>query len=633
MRREWMMYFRQNAIRGLVAVAALAVPLAAMAGQETPGRREITVMERQLSELRRTDELVDALVRSDELVQVSRTPDRYLSERSHEGFMQYHEGVPVVGGGISRQLAGGVTVSVFGMLHEGIDVSTTPLVPADDALALIARQVGAGPATREPPSLVILRTLLDTYVLAWRMPMDDTQTYFLDAHSGRIVHAESNVFEQGSSVGVGTGIQGQRKKLSTSSVGGQYRAYDRLRPAETVTLDMRHDVDRVNFLILKPEAGWLPSDVASDADNDWTDMAVVDAHAYAGFTYDYLALQQGWNGMDGANGRLLSMVNIGRGYANASFVRPPYGPEGTGLVVFGHWRDGTPIVSADIVAHEIMHGVTHFSVSGRTGEGLGGAWGFPGPTEFTLPGDFTARCGDSYEYPEGWAWRSLTGVAFSFACDDEGRLLLYAAHGAAIDEAYSDIIGTAVEFMVHEPAMGPLRADYLMGEDTGVLVRRIDDPGSLALSRESGIRFPDALSGMAWFLVEVTEFEGRELAFFSRIGTVDGGRTLTWLPRWNYGGVHWNSTILSHAYYLAVEGGRNRTTGVTVQGVGAANRHDVERAFFRALTDLLPSSPHLPMTAGAIVQSAADLFGSDSATHQAIGQAMVAVGLARAAAD
>lgn len=573
--------------------------------------------------------------RNDELVLASRMPDRYLSERVHESFRQYHEGVPVVGGGISRQLAGGVTVSIFGTLHEGIDVETTPLVPGDDALALIAEQAGAGPASVEPATLVVLPTLLGTYVLAWRMPMTDRQTYYLDAHGGRIVHAESNVVEQAASVGVGAGIQGQRKKLSTSEAGGQYRAYDRLRPAETVTLDMRHDEDRADFLIEDPAGVWRPSDVASDPDNDWTDTAVVDAHAYAGFTYDYLALEQGWNGVDGRNGRLMSMVNIGLDFANAFWIPPPFGPEGTGQVGFGQWPDGVPLVAADIVAHEIMHGVTYHSVSRRTGEGLGGVWRFPGPAEFTLPGGFTARCGESYTYPEGWVPPVLTGLSFSFLCNEEGRLGLFAAHGGAVNEALSDVIGTAVEFMLHEPATGPLRADYLNGEDTGGWIRRMDDPGSVPLRSTFPIdlRYPDASSGMVWFLAETFEFRGRTFNEFSRIGTVDGGRTLTWLPTWGYSGVHWNSTILSHAFYLAVEGGRNRTTGLTVEGVGGANRRDIERAFFRAMTDLMPSSPTVFQAAGAVVQSAADLFGPGSAALQAIGQAMVAVGLLRPATE
>ena len=223
-------------------------------------------------------------------------------------------------------------------------------------------------------------------------------------------------------------------------------------------------------------------------------------------------------------------------------------------------------MAADIVAHEIMHGVTYFSVSGRTGEGLGGFWRFPGPAEFTLEGGFTPRCGESYRYPAD-APEFFAGRAFHFACSDEGLLWLYAAHGGAVSEAYSDIVGTAVEFMLHEPADGPLRADYLVGEDTGQYFRSMADPGSLPLGGRSDIPYPDAYEGMIWFLVQT--FEDDDRSYLSQIGTVDGGRTLTWLPSWGYSGVHWNSTILSHAFYLAVEGGRNRTTGLTVEAWAA----------------------------------------------------------------
>ena len=105
----------------------------------------------------------------------------------------------------------------------------------------------------------------------------------------------------------------------------------------------------------------MASDVAWDADNDWRDPAVVGAHVYGGFTYDYLFAQQGWRGMTGRDSRILSMVNIGREGENNAFLRSSsFGPEGTGVVAFGTEQDGTPIVSADVVAHEMMHGVTYF---------------------------------------------------------------------------------------------------------------------------------------------------------------------------------------------------------------------------------------------------------------------------------
>ena len=322
--------------------------------------------------------------------------------------------------------------------------------------------------------------------------------------------------------------------------------------------------------------------------------------------------------MNGRDGRILSMVNVGReGENNAFFYPPPFGPEGTGVVAFGAWDDGTPLVSADIVAHEVMHGVTHFSVSWRTGDGLlNNAWGHLRPTAFTLDGR-TFRCGESLVFRTG----PDANRAFRFACEDD-RFLLLANHGGAVKEAFSDILGTAVEFSVHAPGAGPLRADYVTGEDTGRPIRSLENPRSLSLGNSS-IPYPDAYSRLVRFIVGIFEDNGR--FFFSNIGSVDG-RTIVSLPGDDRGGVHWNSTILSHAFYLAIEGGRNETTGRTVQGVGTANRHQVERVFFRAMTALMPSQTNFQITDAMIRQLAVDLFGVGSATQRAVYQALDAVG-------
>ena len=600
-----------------LAVTLTGAGLVTVAGQEPASRLALNIMALSTttpaSELRLLDAQVDALVRADALVLASRQPDVSLAGRVHETFKQYHAGVPVYGGGISRQLANnGLTVSIFGTIYQGIDLDMTPQLAQTEALALLEQQAGAGPATDDPLTLVILPTPFDTYVLAYRATMRDFHTYFVDAHSGAIVHVENEVDEQ-AAVGSGVGIQNDLKKVSVSPAGGGFQTYDRLRPAELVTLDLRHADARVYSLLDPRGARWVASDVAWDADNDWRDAAVVDAHAYGGFTYDYLFAQQGWGGMNGRDGRILSMVNIGRaGQNNAFFYPPPFGPEGTGVVAFGAWDDGTPLVSADIVAHEVMHGVTHFSVSRRTGDGLlNNAWGRLGPTAFTLDGR-TFRCGESLPFADR---------RFRFACKD-GRFWLLANHGGAVNEAFSDIIGTAVEFSVHAPGAGPLRADYVTGEDTGRPIRSLENPRSLSL-RNSSIPYPDAYSRRVRFLVGIFEDNGR--FFFSNIGSVDG-RTIVYLPGADGGGVHWNSTILSHAFYLAIEGGRNETTGRTVQGVGTANRHQVEQVFFRAMTVLMPSQTNFEITDAVIRQSAVDLFGVGSATQRAVYQALDAVG-------
>ena len=182
---------------------------------------------------------------------------------------------------------------------------------------------------------MIVPTPFDTYVLAYRATMRDFRTYFVDAHSGAIVHVENEVDEQGAIVGIGVGVNNDRKKVSASPAGGGFQTYDRLRPAEIVTLDLRHADARVDSLLDPRGTRWVASDVAWDADNDWRDPAVVGAHVYGGFTYDYLFAQQGWRGMTGRDSRILSMVNIGRDVANAFFAPPPFGPEGTGVVAFG----------------------------------------------------------------------------------------------------------------------------------------------------------------------------------------------------------------------------------------------------------------------------------------------------------
>ena len=117
-----------------------------------------------------------------------------------------------------------------------------------------------------------------------------------------------------------------------------------------------------------------------------------------------------------------------------------------------------------------------------------------------------------------------------------------------------------------------------------------------------------------------------QFIYYTSIGFVDG-QQFTLRGDGGYSGVHWNSTILSHAFYLAIEGGQNRTTGRTVQGVGGANRHNVERVFFRAMTHLMPARTSFQMTAAVIRQSAVDLFGTGSATSRAVNQALDAVGL------
>ena len=91
--------------------------------------------------------------------------------------------------------------------------------------------------------------------------------------------------------------------------------------------------------------------------------------------------------------------------------------------------------------------------------------------------------------------------------------------------------------------------------------------------------------------------------------------------------MHFNATILGHAYYLAIEGGRNRTSGRSVTGVGSANRGQIERVFFNAWEHLLPRFANFQVAADCLIQSSTDLFGASHAATVALAEALDAVGI------
>ena len=289
------------------------------------------------------------------------------------------------------------------------------------------------------------------------------------------------------------------------------------------------------------------NDLASDADNDWTDSAVGDAHVYTGWTYDYYFKRFSRHGLDNADTRVQSLVHpVRRSDVFTQidefpdfFVNAFY--DGDGIVLYGEGLPANVTLGGqtwdflsgaiDIVAHELTHGVTEFTSN-----------------------------------------------------------LIYRNESGALNESFSDMMATGVEFFFQQPGDGALKADYLIGEDAirpGGL-RSMADPGSKGDPDHYSRRF---------------------------LGTEDNG------------GVHINSGIPNQVFYLAIEGGTNRTSGLSVQGVGAGNREQIERVFYRTVTQLLPSNATFAVARVASIQAARDLFGGNSNAERAVTQAWTAVGV------
>jgi len=417
---------------------------------------------------------------------------------------------------------------------------------------LLGARLGVEIDASTPAELMVLPLDAGGYALAWRIRVvtrGDARQYFISARTGSTLFDYSDRKTQ-TAVGRATGVLGDLKKISVRASSGQYQTRDDLRPPDIETYDMKGDPGRTDRVLIGL-SNLSSNDLGTDADNDWTDGAIGDAHIYAGYTYDYYFKRFGRHGLDNNNIRMRSLANpIRRADLFTLFDRFPdfflnafYA--GGGVMVYGVGLPpgvtvGSPIGpqtwdftsgALDIVAHELTHGVTEFTSN-----------------------------------------------------------LIYRNESGALNEAFSDMMACGVEFFYQPPGGAQLNADYLIGEDVvrpGGL-RSIADPRSFGDPDHYSRRFT---------------------------GTEDNG------------GVHTNSLIASHAFYLAIEGGTDRTSGLPVQGVGGGNREQIEKVFYRAFAQLLPSNATFALARAASIQAARDLYGSGSDAERAVTQAWTAVGV------
>lgn len=539
---------RSDIVRLGAALAALVVCISTPAAQS---RRQVpSINPASLTELRAQDARVSRMLLGRDLRMRRSSPDKLVPGRRIERADQYHRGVRVFGGDVVRQLSRGQVVSLFGTIYDGIDIDTNPAITEPEARRIVEARVGVPLGARRAGELVVFPRETDDFALTWRIRAAtgaDLREFFVDAHTGAIVFDYSDLQAQ-SAVGRATGVLGDSKKISALRFGGGFTLDDALRPPSIRTYDLKGDPFRTRDVINgRVQLG--QSDIGTDSDNSWEDGALSDAHIYAGYTYDYYFKRFNRRGLDDADRRMQSIVHPVRRsdhaiygsvfplfFANAAYY-------GDGLVVYGvglppgvtsngrNWNHSAGAL--DIVAHEITHGITEYTSD-----------------------------------------------------------LVYMGESGALNESFSDIMATSIEFFFQPPGGGFLQSDYLIAED----MARGNTIGIRSMANPNGHGHPDHYS------VRFT-------------GSSDDG------------GVHINSSIPNHVFYLAVEGGRNRISGITVEGVGSANRLQIETVFYRAVTQLLPSSANFAAARSATIQAARDLYGEGSPAERAITAAWTAVGV------
>ena len=175
--------------------------------------------------------------------------------------------------------------------------------------------------------------------------------------------------------------------------------------------------------------------------------------------------------------------------------------------------------------------------------------------------------------------------------------LVYRGESGALNESFSDMMGNSSEYFAQTNGLDPEDPDWQIGED--VYLPEDDVAGFRNMADPAEDDDPDHYSEL---------YTGKQ----------------------DNGGVHSNSGIPNHAYYLVVNGGKNAGearghdhTGPSVTALGLT---DAERIFYTGFTSL-PSTATMSQARQGTVAAATALYGAGSQQATSTSNAWEAVGV------
>ncbi len=196
---------------------------------------------------------------------------------------------------------------------------------------------------------------------------------------------------------------------------------------------------------------------------------------------------------------------------------------------------------------------------------------------------FWTRYGDAGGNP--WTHVDVVGHEFTHGFTWAHSALLYMDEPGGLNESFSDIVGEALQHYAHGGVV-----DWLETPAPVDTIRSFIDP--------KAYKDPDTYLGEHW------EF-----------GDSDNG------------GVHTNSGVQNHWFYLLTEGGsgtNDNGDSYTVEGLGMITAMDI--VMRNMTTYLFPTAGYYDAREGSL-QAAEDLFGSCSFEYQQVANAWYAVGV------
>jgi len=341
-------------------------------------------------------------------------------------------------------------------------------------------------------------------------------TYFLDAHTGAVIHEHSKICKihgdhelppDGPKTANAQDLNGVNRTIDVYEVGGNYFMINATKPNFSSSQSaMPNEPVGVIWTLDANNSSPATDDfeifhVANNNNASWNDKSSVSAHYNAGIAYDYFRNVHNRNAIDGGGGNIISFINVtdedDNSMDNAFW-------NGQGMYYGNGNTEFLPLAGGlDVAGHEMSHGVVQSSAN-----------------------------------------------------------LEYQNESGALNESFADIFGAMMD-----------REDYKIGEDVVTSAFPSGALRDLSNPNNGGSKLGDR----GWQPKNVSE---------QYFGSLDNG------------GVHINSGIPNHAFYLYAE---------------VVGKDKAEKVFYRALTEYLTRSSRFVDARNAVVQSAQDLFGSSEA--------------------
>ncbi|MGF9852485.1 M4 family metallopeptidase [Bacillus paramobilis] len=173
----------------------------------------------------------------------------------------------------------------------------------------------------------------------------------------------------------------------------------------------------------------------------------------------------------------------------------------------------------------------------------------------------------------------IAGHEFTHAVTSSESNLEFFGESGAINEALSDIMGTAIEKYINNGEF-----NWTIGEQSGSVLRNMENPSAVKFI--NGLPYPDDYS-------KYSELNGEDNE-----------------------GVHFNSSIINKVAYLIAQGGTHN--GVTVNGIGEDKMFDI---FYYANTDELNMTSNFSELRIACLKVATNKYGANSIEVEAVQKA------------